>query len=137
MSKTLNRRAILAGAAATATVPAAATCCAGETNPDAELLSLGVQLEAIAQEWTTAAADSHETDERCDERCGRHNRLTDAILARTAQTREGLAVQIRATTLMTAELWTSKNCDAPHERAFIEAVCRFAGVPVPELRLSV
>jgi hypothetical protein len=130
MSKTLNRRAILAGAAA-ATVPAAAACIAGDTNPDAELLELGAQLETVASGWATV-----EEDAELDALAHRQNDLTYEILDLTATTLAGLAVQIRAVTIMAAEIWTVEDCDAPHERAFIEAVCRFAGVPVPELRLS-
>lgn len=54
MKTTLSRRAILAGA--TATAVAATSTAITDANPDAELLALGARLEPIIAEWITGRA---------------------------------------------------------------------------------
>ena len=87
----LNRRTALA---MVATLPGAIIPVLGNISPDAELLDLGVQLEECVQAWA-AVEEEHELGELGD----RQNDLQIEILSRTAQTREGLAVQVRAISL--------------------------------------
>jgi hypothetical protein len=62
----------------------------------------------------------------------RQNPLIDAIMAHKPRTLAGLAVIGRAFTLHHAERWEPGADDDLHHRAFMEAVCGFAGVvPVP------
>jgi hypothetical protein len=106
MSTTTSRRAVLAGAAAT--LPAVAVLpsltAAAAANPDAELIALGVQLEPIAEEWLVLndAEDlsDDEIDARCDAVDGRLFPLAEHILSLKAQTVAGLAVQVRAITMV-------------------------------------
>jgi hypothetical protein len=58
--------------------------------------------------------------------------LIDAIMAIKPRTLAGLAVIARAFTLHHAEQWEPNADDDLHHRAFMEAVCAFAGVvPAP------
>jgi hypothetical protein len=58
--------------------------------------------------------------------------LCDDILSRTAQTRAGLAVQVKAILMAAADLWDDPLAeDGSHER---EAVSRFVGVMPAPLR---
>jgi hypothetical protein len=58
--------------------------------------------------------------------------LCEDILSRTAQTRAGLAVQVKAILMAAADLWDNDlPPNAAHERTFIEAVCRFVGIEPP------
>jgi hypothetical protein len=64
----------------------------------------------------------------------RQDPLIDAIMAQQPRTLAGLAVFARAFTLHHAEQWEPSADDDLHHRAFMEAVCAFAGVvpaPVP------
>jgi hypothetical protein len=57
------------------------------------------------------------------------------ILSRTAQTKAGLAVQVKAIQMAAADLWDDPDAeDGSHERAFIEAVFRFVGITPAQLR---
>jgi len=60
--------------------------------------------------------------------------LAEDILSRKAQTIAGLAVQTRAVVLAAADVWEQETPEAIHERTFIEAVCRFVGVPIPAIQ---
>jgi hypothetical protein len=61
MSTSMNRRAVLAGAASALPVIAASPAPAG-VNADAELLELGARLEPIIQEWhAKSASDARDT----------------------------------------------------------------------------
>jgi hypothetical protein len=133
MSKTVSRRAILAGASA-ATVPIPALASASTiAGPDAELLALGVQLTKVEREIdaldTAVKAGAEISDAEGYTFCDRLCDLTSDILARKAHSVDGLAVQTRAITLAAADLWELD--DESHERTFIEAVCRFVGLSIP------
>jgi hypothetical protein len=69
-----------------------------------------------------------------------HNPLTEIvpkILARTATTREGLAVQVAACIVGCREIWADEYAEEigelDTERPFIEAVARYAGVAHPNV----
>jgi hypothetical protein len=128
MSTSLNRRALVAGAAAlpVIAIPAAAQCV---LQDDAELLALGAQLEPFLQRWLAQNRDDfarikrgevgHDEertveewqrgDKERNEVCDALYSLADEILSLTATTKEGLAVQLRAITATDAELWDNKN----------------------------
>jgi hypothetical protein len=60
----LSRRAIVAGAASVPALALPAVAANAIGNPDAELLELGIQLEAAIQEWATQCAiDRRRRDE--------------------------------------------------------------------------
>jgi hypothetical protein len=158
MSTSLNRRALVAGAAAlpAIAVPVAAQCV---LQGDAELLALGAQLEPFLLRWIAQNRDDfarvkrgevgnveertveewERGDKERNEVCDALYSLADKILSLTATTKEGLAVQLRAITATDAELWENKTWGAAipayyHEReddrylAFFESACAVLGV---------
>jgi hypothetical protein len=177
----LSRRHLVTTAAA---LPALAI--AQPAGDDAELLRLGVELEAVIVDWhALQAIDRKEwadvdaaleaaglpdiergslpddeyrayqlkraaaTDPIYDARVrdgldengisiawrdihDRQDPLIDAIMAHKPRMLAGLAVIARAFTLHHAEQWEPNADDDLHHRAFMEAVCGFAGVvPAP------
>jgi hypothetical protein len=138
-SSNINRRALVAGAAAA--LPAIAAMPANAADAaDAELLALGDQLEPLIEQWMAqTAADREECEADPDPELTRWHRLNsriyplvDAILSQRAQTLAGLAVQARAFTLSSSEWWDSDLTCEDDQLAFANAVCAFLGVtPVP------
>src|SRR5262249_49474353 len=97
-----TRRAILAG---TLALPAAASA-ASASAADAELLAFDVQLTKLERErgWlNTSGADI--SDDQGEDFCARCDALADYIVACKAETAAGLAIQVRATILVTSPLW--------------------------------
>ena len=183
----LSRRHLVTAALPALAVPALASEVIGPNHPDAELLRLGAELEAVIVDWhaqrtidrkqsaaigealkaagladidhrnlpddefrtylakrdaitgpiyrARAAGDVNEHGEEVDVWDDIHGRmwpLIDAIMVIKPRTRAGLAVMARAFTLHHAEQWEPDADDGLHHRAFMEAVCGFAGV-VPVL----
>lgn len=186
MSTNLSRRALVRGAAAIPAVAVLPAAAFAADNPDAELLELGAELDAVIPQWhAQRAIDAKESaayeaaceaaglpriecmpieewraynekrwairrqvvhdDDNNDEHGASiawnniHDQtwsLIDAITTLAAskppQTLAGLAVLARTMTLSWSELWDEDDEDRDH-RAFMEAVCAFAGVkPVPK-----
>jgi broad specificity phosphatase PhoE len=140
----LSRRHLVTTAAAlpALAMPAVTSDATGPNHPDAKLLRLGAEFEAIIVDWhAQRAIDSErragrhtviEDGEPWEDIHGRIWPLIDAIMAHKPQTVVGLGVLARAFTLDHAEQWESVFVDGQHHRAFMEAVCAIAGVvPVP------
>jgi hypothetical protein len=94
---------------------------------DTELLALGVKLDALVAEFRIQEAlDRVPGIETLRARIQfwTYEAVVDAILAQTARTLAGLQVQVRAVMI-------DKDLP-PDARAFVDAVCRFAGItPMP------
>jgi hypothetical protein len=130
MSKNVSRRAMLA--AASVAIPVATAGATPLGSADAELLALGAQLNELEKEWRlfNVIPDESYEQTRADAVLDREDALVWDILSHKADTVGGLAVQTKAITMAAAELWG--ELENTHERAFIEAVCAFVGVPKPE-----
>ena len=166
MSKAINRRAIMAGAAATLPAIATLPAVAGQSGPDAELITLSAQLGPLVREQEIQsqldlkrsdqyeAAVARSTGISSDKAPDRENdptgywairgqlfeqheaaddghsqiiydrlhALCEDILAKTAQTKDGFAVQVRAINSLL-------NCAGVQddEAAFIERRAGFRG----------
>jgi hypothetical protein len=103
--------------------------------PDDEFRAYLAKRDAVTHPIYRAAGDVDENGEEVDVWDDIHGRMwpmIDAIMARKPRTLAGVAVFARAFTLHHAEQWEPDADDGLHHRAFMEAVCAFAGVvPVP------
>jgi hypothetical protein len=152
----INRRTLVAGVAVSAALvnTTAAQCVLQQ--PDAELLALGAELEPILQRRIALSraefarvqsgreegpAEAKQTDLEQEAVHNAMYALADKILAITATTQAGLAVQLRAISATDSELWDNQTCGARlprywHEMppedarylAFFESACAVLGV---------
>jgi hypothetical protein len=191
-TKQLSRRALVRGAAAIPAVAVLPGAALAADNPDAELIELGAELDAVIPQWHAQraidakrsvaqdaaceaaglpyieygsvsgeeyrayfekrcaigrqAVDDNETDEHGasipwnnihDQTWPLIDAITTLAADQPPQTLAGLAVLARTMTLSWSEFWDAgcmtEDDDNRSHRAFMEAVCAFAGVkPVPE-----
>jgi hypothetical protein len=149
-TKNTTRRAVLAGIATAPALAAPAIGVAAGYSEDAEIPALGVQLKPIEEDFAAQLAidrasttftvvqqadGTFETDmEPWDDIHDRLDPLAKEILSKKARTIPGLAVQARALLLVAREIWEPVfMSDKDHERKFIESVCAFVGVPLPDV----
>jgi hypothetical protein len=103
--------------------------------PDDEFRAYLAKRDAVTLPIYRADGDVNEDGKEVDVWDDIHDRmnlLIDDIMAHKPRTLAGLAVMARAFTLHHAEQWEPDADDDLHHRAFMEAVCGFAGVvPVP------
>jgi hypothetical protein len=132
MSK-LSRRSVVSSAAALPVLAAPAVASALPTGADIELQRLGVRLLAINRRLASLEADPNSTDSDLKPVLGAQVDVVPKILAQTATTIDGLAVQVVACIAGCREIWDSEEGDGAldTERPFIEAVARYAGVRHP------
>ncbi|HEY2531880.1 MAG TPA: hypothetical protein VGJ20_28795 [Xanthobacteraceae bacterium] len=109
---------------------------------DAELLRLGAELDLVEQDFLRqCAADDKQLEEDADDKWAAIDKrlypLFDQIMELTSATPTGLAVQAKAVGLAVSGLWDDRTIGiGKHERKFIEAVCRFAGVVPAEVKVK-
>jgi hypothetical protein len=126
--------------ATAATLPLAVPAAAGAllAPADGELLQLGARLLHIKRALAAVEADPTTTDKDFDPWNEQLEQLTPQIFARTAVSREGIAVQVAAAIEGCRDLWEGAIPEDEGiwevERPFIEAIARFAGVPAPEVK---
>jgi hypothetical protein len=97
------------------------------------LQQLGVRLLAINRRLASLEADPNSTSNDYEPVLGAQVDVVPKILAHTASTIDGLAVQVVACIAGCREIWESEegDCALGTERPFIEAVARYAGVQHP------
>jgi hypothetical protein len=135
MSK-LSRRSLVASAAA---LPALTVPVVANTLPagaDVELQQLGVRLLAINRRLESLYANPNATDEDYKPVLDAQADVVPKILAQTATTIDGLAVQVVACIAGCQEIWPEHEEEGSlgaldTERPFIEAVARYTGVQHP------
>ena len=132
MSK-LSRRSLVSSAAALPVLAAPAVASALPTGADIELQQLGVRLLAINRRLASLEADPNSTSNDYEPVLGAQVDVVPKILAHTASTIDGLAVQVVACIAGCREIWESEegDCALDTERPFIEAVARYTGVQHP------
>ncbi|HEY2531134.1 MAG TPA: hypothetical protein VGJ20_24910 [Xanthobacteraceae bacterium] len=109
------------------------------TSDDAELLRLGAELDEVEQDYLRQCAADELLEDDADDKWAAIDKrlypLFDKIMAHTATTVAGLAIQTKAIGLAAEDLWSDVP-DNRHKRQFIEAVCRFTGVVPVELKVK-
>jgi hypothetical protein len=99
--------------------------------PDDEFRAYLAKRDAVTYPIYRADGDVDEDGKEVDVWDDIHDRmnlLIDAIMAHKPRTLAGLGVMARAFTLHHAEQWEPDADEGLHHRAFMEAVCAFAGV---------
>jgi hypothetical protein len=129
----LSRRSLVASAAALPALTVPAVASALPTGADVELQQLGVRLLGINRRISNLEAGGPHTDEEFERVLAERIAVVPKILAHTATTIDGLAVQVVACISGCQEVWESEGGDGAMdtERPFIEAVARYAGVRHP------